>query len=334
LKTYYPTINLLRGTAALMVCLFHFIGYKDFRGELFPTDSFLSKLGLLGVNGVDVFFVISGFVIPLSLAKDNFNLKQLPRFLSRRFLRIEIPYIVSIFLILLVGFIFAQKSDLHFAFSPERFFYHLIYVIPFSEFEWYNVIYWTLAIEFQFYIAIGILYFFLSSGNKKVVVTGLIVFGLLGFFTDDNRLIFHYSTVFLQGIILFLIKTERITNRAGFVLMACSVIATAYLHSIEISVFSFLTVVVIQFIEISSKWTKRFGDLSYSLYLTHGLVGGNVLYLFSRYITSWCGRILLVAVAIGVSLLFSYIFWKLIENPSKRLSAKLKADDESVQEVS
>jgi peptidoglycan/LPS O-acetylase OafA/YrhL len=329
LKTYYPTINLLRGAAALMVCLFHFIGYKDFRGELFPADSSLAKLGLLGLNGVYVFFVISGFVIPLSLAKDNFKLKRLPRFLSRRFLRIEIPYIVSIFLILVVGFIFAQKSHLHFAFSLERFFYHLIYVIPFSEFEWYNVIYWTLSIEFQFYIAIGILYFFLSSGNKKVVVAALIFFGLLGFVMKDNRIVFHYSTVFLQGIILFLTKTEKLNHRAGFILMACSVIATAYLHSIEICVFSLLTVLVIQFVEISSKWTRKFGDISYSLYLTHGLVGGNVLYLFSRYITSWYGKIFLVAIAIGVSLLFSHIFWKLIENPSRKLSAKLKAADGS-----
>jgi peptidoglycan/LPS O-acetylase OafA/YrhL len=323
LKTNYPTINLLRGIAAAMVCIFHFIGYTDFRGDLFSNDSLLANIGKLGTNGVFVFFVISGFVIPLSLSKDQFNLKQLPQFLSRRFIRIEIPYLVSILLILLVNFLFAIKNNSNFNIDVKQFVFHILYIIPFSKYDWYNIIYWTLAIEFQFYIAIGLLYFLLSSKNKIVVLLALLIFGLSSLLFNDNRFIFEYSTIFAQGIVLFLLKTERIKQKLAFVLLGLFVIATAYHHSITISAFSLLTVLAIHFIEINKKLSNQFGDISYSLYLTHGLIGGNLLYLFSRYFTSFSGKILLVIAALSLSLLFSYIYWRFIENPSRKLSKKI-----------
>jgi peptidoglycan/LPS O-acetylase OafA/YrhL len=323
LKTHYPTINLLRGIAAAMVCIFHFIGYSDFRGDLFSDNSLFSDIGKLGTNGVYVFFVISGFVIPLSLSKDSFNLKQLPQFLSRRFVRIEIPYLVSILLILFVNFLFAIKNGLNFTINMKQFLFHIIYIIPFSKFDWYNIIYWTLAIEFQFYIAIGLLYFFLASKNQIIVILALLIFGLSSFIINDNRLIFEYATIFSLGISLFLMKTKKINIKIGYVLLGLFVLAAAYHHSIAVSVFSLLTVLAIQFLEINHKLTNRFGDISYSLYLTHGLIGGNLLYLFSRYFSSFSGKILLVISALGLSLLFSYLFWRLIENPSRRLSKKV-----------
>ncbi len=106
--------------------------------------------------------------------------------------------------------------------------------------------------------------------------------------------------------------------------MACFVASTAYLHTIEIACFSLLTVLAIHFLETGNKLTRKFGDISYSLYLTHGLVGGNIMYLISRYTTSFSGKILLVIMALVVSLLFSYLFWRLVENPSRKLSGKLK----------
>lgn len=323
MKTYYPTINLLRGIAALMVCIFHFIDYNDFRGSLFGGSSIISDFGKLGTNGVYIFFVISGFVIPLSLAKDNFNLKHLPHFLSRRFLRIEIPYIVSIFLILFVAFAFALKNNMDYSINFQQFLFHILYVIPFSNFEWYNVIYWTLAIEFQFYFTIAFIYYFLSFANQKIIYFTLFLFSLSSFFIQDNRFIFHYSTIFSQGIILFLIKTNRIKAVIGFVLLGLCAIATVYTHSLEIAIFSLLTVLVIHSVEINNKLIKLFGDVSYSLYLTHGLIGGNILYLFSRYVNSFWEKILLVIIALMVSLIFSYIFWWLIENPSRKLSKKV-----------
>ncbi len=323
MKEFYPTINLLRGVAALMVCVFHFIGYADSRGNLFAVDSILYKIGELGFNGVFVFFVISGFVIPLSLSKSKFTFRQLPIFLSKRFIRIEIPYIASMLLILFMGFLFAQKNGLDFSVNLEQFLLHIVYLIPFSEYEWYNVIYWTLAIEFQFYLVIALLYFFLSSENKLLIVLSLLVFGALNFISTDDRFIIHYSTIFLQGIVLFLLKSEKIPKVIGLLIMAASVVSTAYLHSFELALFCFLTVLAIQFVEINNKLTNRFGDVSYSLYLTHGLIGTNLLYLFGFYLTTVYERIGMVILVLLSSFVFAWLFWKIIENPSKKLSKRL-----------
>ena len=268
MNRYYPTINLLRGTAALLVCLFHFISYTDFRGDLFPVDNLIRNIGNLGANGVYIFLVISGFVIPLSLQNTNYDIRKLFQFLSRRFIRIEIPYIASILLILFVRFLFVLKNHDVFTFSIEQFLYHLVYYIPFSNYEWYNVIYWTLAIEFQFYIIIGLFYFCLSSKNNITLYLFLLLFGLLGFVLPDHRFVFHTSSIFLQGIILFLIKTEKINQKIGYFFLFLAACATAYLHTIEISIFSIFTVFAILFIEIDNKYSNKFGEISYSLYLT------------------------------------------------------------------
>lgn len=328
MKTYFPTINILRGIAALFVCLHHFFCYSDFRGSLFPAEGAIHRLGESGANGVFIFFVISGFVIPLSLIKDRFKPAELHRYLFRRFIRIEIPYIISIFLVLLTALAFALKNHQPFEFNAERFLYHIFYVIPFSEYDWYNIIYWTLAIEFQFYIVAGILHLSLSSTNKWIFYGSLVLFGAAGFIFTDNRLVFHYAPVFLQGILLMLLKTGKLSPRAGFVLIALCCAGTAIAFTPEIAAFSAITVLCIHFLEVNNKLSDRFGAISYSLYLTHGFIGGNIIYLFSRYISGTSEKLGLVIASAAASLLFAALFWKFVEDPARALSKKIRSQKE------
>ncbi|MCW3105352.1 MAG: putative acyltransferase [Bacteroidetes bacterium] len=328
MRAYFPTINILRGIAALFVCLNHFTCYSDFRGSLFPADSAIHRLGESGANGVFIFFVISGFVIPLSLIKDRFKPVELHRYLFRRFIRIEIPYIISIFLVLLTALAFALKNHQPFEFNAERFLYHIFYVIPFSEYEWYNIIYWTLAIEFQFYIVAGIIHFFLSSGNKWIFYAALALFGASAFIFTDNRLVFHYAPIFLQGILLMSMKSGKLSSRAGLAFIALCCIGTAMLFTVEIAAFSAITVLCILYAEVNNKVSDRFGAISYSLYLTHGFIGGNIIYLLSRYISGTSAKLGLVVVAAAASLLFAALFWKFIENPARVLSKRIRSHKE------
>ncbi len=323
MKSYYPVINLLRGIATLCVCCYHFVYYSDLRGAIFPGDSFMKEIIKVGGNAVFTFFVISGFVIPLSLSKNVFKLNLMFKFILRRFIRLEIPYLLSIVLILFVGFLFAVKNNQDFVIDAKQFFFHVIYLIPFSKFPWYNIIYWTLALEFQFYLLIGVLFFFLSSTNKFILYSTLLLIGASSFIIQDNRLVFHYSTLFLTGIILFLIENKRISREIGFMLILLSTLATIYTLSLTIALFSISAVIVIYFIKVDNKYTNRLGDISYSLYLTHGLIGGNILYLFSRYTVGVSGKLMLITVAMLASLIFSYFFWKIAESPAKSLSKKV-----------
>lgn len=322
MKTYYPTINLLRGIAAFLVCIFHFINYSDFRTNLFPDNNLITEIGNLGANGVFIFFVISGFVIPLSLLKQDFNLPKLPKFLFKRFIRIELPYIASIILILAVAWGFAFWYKWPFDFSIKQFAYHLVYYIPFSELPWYNVIYWTLAIEFQFYIVIGILNLIFSRNNQWLIVATLLVFALSNFLCKDNRFVFNYSVIFSQGIALLLMNAGKLKPTIAWIIIIASIISTAYLHSFQIAIFTGLTVLFIQFIELDKSWSNKFGEISYSLYLTHGLIGNNLIYFLGRRCESMPMKFLLVAAALITSMVFARIYWKLIESPSQKLSKK------------
>lgn len=323
MKSFYPTANLLRAVATIMVCLFHFFFYSDFRGELFTEKESMLYFEHFLASGVYIFFTLSGFVIPLSLFRYQYSYKKIPFFLWRRFVRLQIPYTISIVLILIVAFVFSVKNNTPFEVDGTRILLHISYLVPFSYVEWYNPIYWTLAIEFQFYIFLAFIYILLSSKNKLIIFLGVFLFGFSNFF-NDNRFVFHYSVIFLQGILLFLVKTEKINKKTGFVLIGVCAVATGFIHSVVIAFLSFATVLCIHFVEINQKIANHLGNISYSLYLTHGFVGGNILYLFSRYTHTDFTKTLLVFIALTASLLFAFLFWKWIEKPSQKLSKRIK----------
>jgi peptidoglycan/LPS O-acetylase OafA/YrhL len=56
-------LDILRAIAALMVCLVHFLRKPLYEGTI------IWDIFQYGKHGVDIFFVISGFVIPLSLGR-------------------------------------------------------------------------------------------------------------------------------------------------------------------------------------------------------------------------------------------------------------------------
>ena len=324
-KHYYPSINLLRGIAALLVCIVHFTGHADLNGRLFEESSWTFQLGQYGVNGVYVFFVITGFVIPLSLSKSKFVLRKLPRFLAKRWVRIEIPYIASMIAVLFVGFLFSLKNNEAFTIEIARVFHHIIYTIPFTEYEWYNTIYWTLAIEFQYYILIALIFPFLVAKNVRVRLATIVLFGASSIIFKDTNLVFHFAPVFLMGMVLFLWKTEQMSLELFAVFNLLLFALTTWVNGLDIAIAGVLTTFVIGFVEINKAIFNRFGDISYSLYLTHGLVGGNLLYLLNRYTKTYSTSFFLMLGVLVLSLVVSFFFWKWIEKPSKDISKKIGA---------
>lgn len=102
--SYYPHINLLRAFASFSVLIYHVI--EHFPWTTFPTSSILVWFRI-GWIGVDLFFVISGFVIMLSALRIYDMAGQMkPRtiFIRRRLARIVPLY----FLTGLVSLVFVQ----------------------------------------------------------------------------------------------------------------------------------------------------------------------------------------------------------------------------------
>jgi len=175
--TYYPYIDGLRALAVLSVLIFHL------HGPWLPG----------GFVGVDVFFVISGFVVSASLA----NLHGaglwtlLSHFYARRIKRIFPALIVCLLLTTLVATLFIplswlsvvnQQTGLYAFFGLSNFILAQTgrdYFAPTTEFNPYTHT-WSLAVEEQFYLIFPFLFLgWLGSGRGRQWSVWLLAGGLV-----------------------------------------------------------------------------------------------------------------------------------------------------------
>ena len=86
----------LRGAAAVVVVAFHTLGQTRL-SDAVASMLLASPLGLLvnGPGAVHVFFVLSGYVLALTLSRDGAP-GRLGRFYVRRWFRIQPPYMVAV----------------------------------------------------------------------------------------------------------------------------------------------------------------------------------------------------------------------------------------------
>jgi peptidoglycan/LPS O-acetylase OafA/YrhL len=95
-------IQALRGIAVLAVVLFHFLYIEEKYGG---SETLLPDVLQFGMIGVDLFFVISGFVM-VTVTRGKFQIpKQAFRFIYHRLIRIYPIYWVYSLLLLIVYFI-------------------------------------------------------------------------------------------------------------------------------------------------------------------------------------------------------------------------------------
>ena len=324
IDSYFPTVNVLRALAVLMICLYHFAHYSDYRGELLPEGNQFIAFSNYATVLVHLFFVISGFVIPLSLHRSDYKISRFHLYMSRRLVRLEIPYVISIVLFLSVGAVFAWKNNLPFSIDFSRFFHHIFYTVQFTDYQWYNPIFWTLGIEMQFYLIAGLIYPLLNHKKIAIPLLTVVLFAGSSTLLPQFDYITYFAPQFAQGMILFMLiagKIDRIRAYVFILILAC---LTAYISNVEIAVFCVLGILLIDFVKIDRPWLNRLGDISYSLYLSHGLIGGNLLYLTWAFTDSTALVYVMIAISLVASTVFSYYFWKWIENPGLRLSRKIK----------
>jgi peptidoglycan/LPS O-acetylase OafA/YrhL len=268
---------------------------------------------------VFIFFSLSGFVIAMSMHRNQFRLKDVGAFIARRWVRIEVPYIVSILVYLSIAFAWSLKDGTGFSFEPLRLAHHLFYTIPFTEYSWYNEVYWTLALEFQFYILIALLFPFFASKNMWLRFSALACFSLTAFIVPDNRLLFLYAPMFSVGILLYFHVFSGLKSHSiAWILMGLMVLQIGVQFDISAAFFIALSIGVTQ-VNLSEKNpVTRIGKMGYSLYLLHGAAGGSLLYFLAQYNNTTAYNYFIVLLGVLFSIALSYVFYRLIERPSIR----------------
>ncbi len=140
---HIPELDGLRGIAAVMVFFHHvcFSTVKD--GPWQPAIQFIRRISVYGANGVELFFVLSGFLITSILLADRTKKTYYAPFYWKRVLRIVPVYAVM----LLYIFLFVPHSTVAMVcallfVANLSWIFHAVPLTPF----------WTLAIEEQFYL--------------------------------------------------------------------------------------------------------------------------------------------------------------------------------------
>jgi len=318
-KSLYQ-ISFLRVVASLTVCLGHFTcGINGF----LPNDNPIVSVFYYGKFGVHVFFVISGFIICYSLPP-NYSIKNFFIFLKKRLIRVEPPYLLSIVLTLLAAYMAAHVTKNHVVFSWEILLYHIGYInnlIP--NCYYFNPVYWTLGIEFQFYLIIGLIFGLMNRSVYWLAVIILCFLALSYIKVPHTDLILNYLPVFCMGILAYFYMCKKEYSRSVLISLAVITLGVMLFGSIPALLVTLFTVVVIFIPFKKNKIITFLSNISYSLYLVHLPIGGRIVNMSVKYLKNDMQRYLVIALAVTLSIVAAYIFYLAIEKWTTRLSKKI-----------
>jgi peptidoglycan/LPS O-acetylase OafA/YrhL len=329
-------IDFYRGIAVLMVVLFHFFNTLPY-----------------GFLGVDLFFVISGFLVGGILIR-NYHKGEIPfiRFILQRGFKIWPSY----FFFLLVGGIISywvySKSDRTDLYVPIAdlprylFFYRNFRGEPH---HWTFDHVWSLCIEEHFYIILPLIFIVLLRlpGRKDIklyVVSFLIIFSglffkhLALFYTngkDTYAATYNRLDALSYGVLLYLVVYHPIVSlkRYNKYIFVIGIMLLAILISLDVSLtigyynkvifhslipFAFI-LILFSTIEFNFKYfniIKFISKYSYNIYLWHPMLVYLVYFKFGNGITG-------LFIYLITSLMIGILFTKIIEIPMLNSREKL-----------
>ena len=325
-KAYHvPVVDCLRGVAALAVCCCHLLAVGAWKST--------TEYGWLGVY---VFFVVSGFIVPYSLARGQYTLLSYPRFLAKRITRLDPPYFAAIVLAIALQYIsyqFPQFKGSPPDYTLKQILLHFGYLNSFFGGNWIIIVFWTLGIEFQYYLLVGLLYPLLASRRflAQFAVILLCVIGMdrfnfpLHVKAEQGPLIAHYAFVFLLGVLAFRFKIGVIDKRTYLIMTVLTAIAVSAGCGPIVGITSLGASLLIAFAStFQNKILVWLGSISYSLYLFHYPIGGRIIGVGTRLVTGTYLQYAVHVLSVIGCLLFAYVMYRAVEVPAKRLASKIR----------
>lgn len=244
-----------------------------------------------GYLGVDVFFVLSGFVITRSFLSKDLSIKSIIPFYKRRILRLLPALYVVLFITFLLSLFFdpphATKNIGQGIIATVTYLANIFY---YREIDYFNPFQsqspllhtWSLSLEEQFYLIFPIIFVLVKRPKPRFfMLVGLIVCSIFIFLYSDDSLFRHYMPqsrvwqLFL-GAVLATFSTKQ-TFRNNLIHYTSTLILIGFLLLLKPSYPNILIVLpLIASLIIRPKNNiyqspiiLLLGSLSYSLYLWH-----------------------------------------------------------------
>ncbi len=317
-------VEALRGLAALAVAWFHFT-----HGAGLLADGWLKASGEYGWLGVEVFFVISGFVIPYSMHRGGFRPgPDIGIFLGKRVLRIEPPYIAAV--VVTVALWYASAATPGFRGAPPHLSLaqvasHAGYLTAILGFDWVNPVFWSLAIEFQFYLFAALAYALLAHASRAVRVGALAAFCASSAALPSPIFLFGYAPLFALGIVAFWRHAGLERGRAWWLAFAGACAAAAWGLAPAMAAAGIAAALSIALVRLPRWRVPAFlGAISYSLYLLHAPFGGRVVNLGARVADTLAAQLAVLACALAVSIGAAWLLWAWVDRPAQGWAAALR----------
>lgn len=312
------SLNFLRGVAVLMVCFCHFGG--ALRGDHIFSGLF-DIFHRYGGYGVEVFFVISGFIIPYSLMKGKYRLGDYFRFLYKRLLRLHPPYLAALALTLLITYFSFRTRNASFPESTTSIVRSMFYLQSLRN----NPVFWTLRVEVQYYFFIGIFYLLLKRYSNIALFVVLPCLLLLSHTPVIKYIsLFKFIVYFLMGILAFLIYADQKNNLRNWLLLGGLFLFAFIFYSKAGFLLATAATFFILFYKKSIPSFLQFpGTISYSIYLVHFPLGIKLINFLKPKLSPG-NYYLLFVLTLAVVIISSWIFYKIFEEFSESLSKKVR----------
>lgn len=319
-------IDGLRGIAAIVVMLFHYFFIQ------FPSFE-LGKPFHYGYMGVSLFFIISGYVIFMSIQGSM----SVVDFIQRRMIRLYPTYWACLLLTILVMMGVGTHQEI---LSIDNILLNLTMFQRFIGGQDIDGAYWTLAVEWMFYLTVALLIYFGKVNKILEFFIGVIILVLIFRIIDHyffpqlgyveillNQL--RYFHLFLAGIAIFKIHNEGHLAKYHLVLVFCVIMNLSVRIRFSaitetIMVVSFLLVFLLLGTSkrgllniLNHRILQFFGRISYPLYLLNENFGFSIMQKIEQHSTF--SPTILIPFVCGVVILFATLVNKFLEKPMMKL---------------
>ncbi|HKE92897.1 MAG TPA: acyltransferase [Povalibacter sp.] len=340
-RDFNLSLNGYRGVCAMLVFAFH-VGSAGIMS--WPDGSVaLRSIGYLWTSftyGVEMFFMISGFVIVGSLLRH----RSVGSFLRDRFIRIFSAWVPALCAVTIVSIMIGLPplGGLNALESAALFVGNLLLLPPIAPFPMIHQVSWSLSYEWMFYIAAALGMMLYRRGGSRylqalwlLLVVGFLVLFPRSLFFVTGVIVFRYRTWFvaqarwlqqpLMSLLLFLIAWRatgamkaHLTDTMFDFIADGRWVALLIAFAASLHLFGSVTVAASRQTRFLSGPVFQFlGRISYSFYLWHTLVMATV----KRYVVPpivaehgvAAGVIAFAVISMAIALPVSWLSWSLFE---------------------
>jgi peptidoglycan/LPS O-acetylase OafA/YrhL len=326
-------IDAFRGVAILSVMAYHYLVRWAHPSNVYGYHRQLPVLLAVGHLGVQLFFVISGLVITMTVLRSRDTLE----FCTRRFARLYPAFIVGLaltFVVTLIANVPEFKTGLGDVFA------NLTMDAPELHHKMIDGAYWSLSVEIKFYALVAICFAVCGSrfwiAIASIALLGLALAHYVGMPRADRLLVAGFMPFFLAGMGAWFLIFEKLPRRGmvlltlGFTLylLCASDYNTAgepqWLDHVYLGATVGLMFTLLRWAPtISLGPLAWIGRISYSLYLIHQYIG---VILIRWLITCGAPDLAAPVVATLICIAIGVVMFKTVEEPGKRLVMKTCAE--------